>query len=184
MILARFQPGGRAYDPKNTQVSGPDYPALVGAGKSGYREHPGSGGLVAVANHVSYWDPVVKYALLSAGFTHGQGRSFQNSCSGLCGLHIRAFPVRGTTDRNAIRTALKLLKEGQVVGCSRGYQSQRRNAETPPWRSNACAQNGVPVYPLRLAGQGVLGQDQSPCGQTYSGGIIEVQLQGRSGGFK
>ena len=84
----------------------------------GTEHFPKAGGVLVCANHIADLDPPV------VGITAPRPINFMAKAelfeapilkNLLPNLHV--FPVkRGLSDRNAIRTALSLLKDGQVVG--------------------------------------------------------------------
>jgi len=79
---------------------------------------PGHGPVIVVSNHVSYWDPiVVGVALGRKVHFMAKAELFTVPVVGGVVRQMEAFPVnRGLNDRAAIKTALKYLKAGRVVG--------------------------------------------------------------------
>ncbi len=83
------------------------------------KEHiPSEGGVLLCSNHISNFDP----PLLGA-FIHRQVRYmakkelFDKKGIGKLLKGLGAFPVkRGGSDRESLRTALRILKEGDMVG--------------------------------------------------------------------
>lgn len=83
----------------------------------GVENIPSSGGAMLMSNHVSYVDPIfigaavnrnLRYMARSTLFKPGFIRWFL--------LSVNAFPVnRGTPDRGAIRQALKVLENGDLL---------------------------------------------------------------------
>ncbi|ADI02248.1 MAG TPA: 1-acyl-sn-glycerol-3-phosphate acyltransferase [Syntrophothermus lipocalidus] len=84
----------------------------------GIENVPASGPVIIAANHVSNWDPVaVGAALTRTVHFMAKEEMFENQVLAKFFTAIHAFPVkRGAPDRKAIRRALELLGEGQVVG--------------------------------------------------------------------
>lgn len=83
------------------------------------REHiPKEGPVILCANHISLWDP----PLLGSGIERmvnfmAKEELFRIPVIGFLITKFGAFPVkRGAGDRAAIRTTLKLLEEGKVLG--------------------------------------------------------------------
>ncbi|MBE3588719.1 MAG: 1-acyl-sn-glycerol-3-phosphate acyltransferase [Thermoanaerobacteraceae bacterium] len=79
---------------------------------------PRRGGVLVVSNHASYWDPVVVGCALDRQ-VHFMAKAelFHFPVLGPVIRRLDAFPVaRGGADRQAIRRALELLKQGRVVG--------------------------------------------------------------------
>jgi 1-acyl-sn-glycerol-3-phosphate acyltransferase len=92
---------------------------LFGRWKVEGREHvPKEGPLVVVSNHTSYWDPVlvgcalpreVRFMAKAELFSYPILKNILHA--------VRAFPIkRGTSDRTALRMAIKLLQENEVIG--------------------------------------------------------------------
>jgi 1-acyl-sn-glycerol-3-phosphate acyltransferase len=120
-------------------------------------EHvPAAGPVVLVANHVSYMDPVLlaipihrplRYMTLEHFFrVPGFGALIRG-----CG----AFPVRGAeADRQAVRTAIRILRAGEVlVIFPEGGRS--RDGRLLPFQAGAfriALQTDAPVVPATLAG--------------------------------
>lgn len=129
----------------------------------GVENLPAGGGLVLVANHVSYWDPVVVGCAFNRK-VHFMAKSELFTIP-LLGPVIRvlgAFPVRrDKSDRNAIRTAVKLLEEGNVVGVfPEGTRSQTGELLKPHLGAAMLAfKAGVPMLPVAVSGtRGVFGK--------------------------
>ncbi len=83
------------------------------------REHiPKEGPVILCANHISLWDP----PLLGSGIermVHFMAKEelFRIPVIGFLITKFGAFPVkRGAGDRAAIRTTLKVLEEGKILG--------------------------------------------------------------------
>jgi 1-acyl-sn-glycerol-3-phosphate acyltransferase len=153
------------------------YPVLRGLYRfraAGLERVPATGGYVLAANHLSNADP---WPLGMALFPHRYLRFMAKSelfwfplgpFIGACG----AFPVRrGERDQDAIATAVRLCREGQVVVMfpegTRRAKGLRKRREAR-WRSGAARialEAGVPLVPAgirgtdglsRLAGQRVV----------------------------
>ena len=79
---------------------------------------PASGAFILAANHVSNWDPPFLGTFIDREVCYmGKEELFGNPVmAAICrGLHV--FPVkRGAADKSAIKTALKLLREGNCFG--------------------------------------------------------------------
>ncbi|WP_050615445.1 lysophospholipid acyltransferase family protein [Bacillus testis] len=84
----------------------------------GRENFPKEGGVLLCSNHIDNLDPPVVGANVPRP-VHFMAKEELFSVPVLKKLmpHINAFPVkRGMSDREALRTALKLLKDGKVVG--------------------------------------------------------------------
>lgn len=79
---------------------------------------PLKGKIILAANHVSNWDPPFLATFLDRRvFYMAKEELFANKIFAAAITNLGAFPVkRGAADRNAIKRALALLKEGQCLG--------------------------------------------------------------------
>lgn len=124
---------------------------------------PASGGIILVANHVSYWDPVVVICAFNRK-VHFMAKAelFKIPVIGYVIRISGAFPVRrDKSDRSAIRTAVKLLEEGQVVGVfPEGTRSHTGELLKPHLGAAMLAsKTGVPMLPIAVSGtRGVFGK--------------------------
>lgn len=117
---------------------------------------PASGGAVLVANHVSYWDPVVVICAFRRK-VHFMAKSelFKIPVIGYVLRISGSFPVRrDKSDREAIRTAIRLLEEGQVVGVfPEGTRSHSGELLKPHLGAAMLAAKAkVPMIPIALTG--------------------------------
>jgi len=115
---------------------------------------PSGGGAVLVANHVSYWDPVVVGCAFNRRvYFMAKSELFEIPLLGPLISVLGAFPVRrDKSDRNAIRIAVKLLEEGNVVGIfPEGGRSRTGELMKPqPGAAMLAFKAGVPVLPVAL----------------------------------
>ncbi|NLO20865.1 MAG: 1-acyl-sn-glycerol-3-phosphate acyltransferase [Syntrophomonadaceae bacterium] len=91
---------------------------FLGLKYEGIHNLPKKGAAIIVANHVSFWDPLL-VAVASPRPVHFMAKAelYQNQILARLFTALNAFPVkRGQADRNAIRKALKLLESGQILG--------------------------------------------------------------------
>jgi len=104
---------------------------LLGRWKVKGREHiPSSGPLVVVCNHRSYWDPIlVGCALNRQVHFMAKAELFSYPLLGTVLNKVGSFPIkRGQSDRNALRTAINLLKENKIIGVfPEGTRSKTEN---------------------------------------------------------
>lgn len=118
---------------------------------------PFQGGCIIAANHMSYVDP----PLVGAGCPRpvnfmAKAELFSMPFLSWILPRIRAFPVqRGAADRKAIRRALQLLEEGEVIGVFPEGTRNRANDELLPPQGGAALlalKAGVPVVPAAVWG--------------------------------
>lgn len=124
------------------------------------KEHiPARGGIVLVANHNSNWDPFVL-----GNVTHrkvhfmAKKELFRFKPLAILLRFWGAFPVdRGGADREALETALRLLKQGKVVGIfvEGGRNRTGTGMLTPqPGAAMLALKAKVPIVPVGLIGTG------------------------------
>jgi 1-acyl-sn-glycerol-3-phosphate acyltransferase len=91
---------------------------LLGLKKEGINKVPVNGSIILAANHVSNWDPVIiGVALKRPIHFMAKFELFNNRFMGKLLTSLNAFPVkRGVADRRAIEKAIKLLRDGKVLG--------------------------------------------------------------------
>lgn len=130
---------------------------------TGVENFPREGGLVIVSNHISYWDPVaVGCAVNRQVHFMAKHELFKIPLLGpvihICG----AFPVRrDRSDRNAVRIALKLLRDGKVVGVfPEGTRSHTGELlEAHAGAAMLALKAEVPLLPVAVSGtRGVFGK--------------------------
>jgi 1-acyl-sn-glycerol-3-phosphate acyltransferase len=129
---------------------------FLGLKSEGNDKLPMSGPVIIAANHVSNWDPVV-VALVFNRPIHFMGKAqlFKYWISDKLLTKLNAFPVKkGTPDRNAIRRALKLLEEGQVLGI---FPEGARNKTGEEMKAQSgvamiALKSGSPIVPVACIG--------------------------------
>ena len=79
---------------------------------------PKNGAFILAANHVSNWDPPFLGTFIDREINYmGKEELFKNPIMAWICRNLHVFPVkRGAADKNAIKTALKLLKDGKCFG--------------------------------------------------------------------
>ncbi|MBS4176550.1 lysophospholipid acyltransferase family protein [Lederbergia citrea] len=84
----------------------------------GLEHFPKEGGVLLCANHIDNLDPpVVGFTAPRPVYFMAKAELFKNPLMRKLMINIQAFPVkRGMSDREALRTGLKYLKDGEVVG--------------------------------------------------------------------
>ena len=123
---------------------------------------PTEGGFLVVSNHTSYWDPVAVGCAINPRIHYmAKAELFRIPILRNLITAFGAFPVhREKADRQAIRTALKLLEEGKVVGIfPEGTRSHSGKLLQPNLGAAMLAVKAqVPVIPIAILGsKGFLG---------------------------
>lgn len=80
---------------------------------------PSQGPLIAAPNHCSNWDPPIVGIAVNSRLVHYMAKEelFRPRIIGAVLRYMGAFPVkRGSVDRGALRCAMKILKQGEVLG--------------------------------------------------------------------
>lgn len=123
---------------------------------------PTSGGVVIAANHRSLWDPPVLSAacIRSINFM-AKEELFSISALKWLIARLKAFPVRrGTADRTAIKYAINLLKNGEILGVfPEGTRSKTEELGKPePGIAMIVMKAGVPIIPAAIIGTNKVGK--------------------------
>lgn len=91
---------------------------ILGTRVIGLENIPEEGSFILAANHVSNWDPPFLGTFMKREVCYmGKEELFKNPImAAICrGLHV--FPVkRGSADKTAIKTAIKIIKDGKCFG--------------------------------------------------------------------
>ena len=79
---------------------------------------PASGAFILAANHVSNWDPPFLGTFIDREICYmGKEELFRNPVMAWICRNLHVFPVkRGAADKSAIKTAVKLLRDGNCFG--------------------------------------------------------------------
>lgn len=79
---------------------------------------PKQGPVIICSNHISNWDPLVVGITCPRNiYFMAKEELFTNKIIGVLLRKVHAFPIkRGMKDRNALRTALEILKGGNTLG--------------------------------------------------------------------
>ena len=79
---------------------------------------PQNGAFILAANHVSNWDPPFLGTFIEREVCYmGKEELFKNPVMAWICRHLYVFPVkRGAADKTAIKTAVKILRDGKCLG--------------------------------------------------------------------
>jgi len=144
------------------RVAGWIFPLLFGRRKRwlGVENVP-DGGFVLASNHVSSIDPfILGMPLYPQRYIRYMAKAeLFNRWLGWAMRAIGAFPVRrGEADTDAMRTALELLRRGEIIGMfpegTRAEKGLRKKFEPKPHPGTAriALAAGVPLVPAAVAG--------------------------------
>lgn len=129
---------------------------FMGLKKEGIDKFPRKGPVIVAANHVSNWDPaIVAISLPRPVHFMAKVELFNNRFLGKILTILHAFPVkRGSADRKAIRHALYVLEQGQVLGI---FPEGARKKVKPDVKVQAgvamlALKSGAPVVPVACIG--------------------------------
>lgn len=120
----------------------------------GLENIPKDGAFILAANHVSNWDPPFLGTFMEREVCYmGKEELFKNPImAAICrGLHV--FPVkRGAADKTAIKTAVKILKDGKCLGIfPEGTRSKTgKLGKAEPGVSLIAAMTKAPIIPAAI----------------------------------
>jgi 1-acyl-sn-glycerol-3-phosphate acyltransferase len=133
----------------------PSTAALFAARATGEERVPATGGFIVAANHRSFLDP----PMLGAWFPRiihymAKKELFSIPVLGWLIKRVHAFPVdRDRADLGAIKSALRIIKEGGVVGIfPEGTRNLDGEAKARGGAVLIAATAGCPVIPVALVG--------------------------------
>lgn len=117
---------------------------------------PTSGGVVIASNHISLWDPPIVGAGLNRPVNFmAKEELFATGPLRWIITIMKAFPVkRGAADRGAIRHAINLLKNGEILGLfPEGTRSKTGELGKPEAGIGMIVlKAGVPIVPAAIIG--------------------------------
>jgi len=123
---------------------------------TGLENLPVQGGYILASNHLSLWDPpLIATPVLPHIHYMAKQELFAIPVFSAIIRELGVFPVkRATADRNAIRTAVKLLQKGAVVGIfPEGTRSKTGQLQPPEAGLELIASLArVPVIPVAIIG--------------------------------
>lgn len=127
---------------------------ILGTKVIGVENIPKDGAFILAANHVSNWDPPFLGTFMEREVCYmGKEELFKNPImAAICrGLHV--FPVkRGAADKTAIKTAVKILKDGKCFGIfPEGTRSKTgKLGKAEPGVSLIAAMTKAPIIPAAI----------------------------------
>ena len=115
---------------------------------------PKDGAFILAANHVSNWDPPFLGTFMSREVCYmGKEELFSNPVMAWVCRNLHVFPVkRGAADKSAIKTAIKLLKDGKCFGIfPEGTRSKTgKLGKAEPGVSLIAAMTKAPIIPAAI----------------------------------
>lgn len=135
----------------------PIYALLFPVKIDGLQNIPDEGGCILCANHLSARDPIILGIHVRNRYIHYMAKIDLFKCKLVAAVLnlAMAFPVdRGHSDLNAIRTSLKLLADGHVLGIFPQGTRSKGNVRTPmlSGTSMIALRSGKPVIPVFIDG--------------------------------
>ena len=120
----------------------------------GVENIPKDGAFILAANHVSNWDPPFLGTFMSREVCYmGKEELFSNPVMAWVCRNLHVFPVkRGAADKSAIKTAIKLLKDGKCFGIfPEGTRSKTgKLGKAEPGVSLIAAMTKAPIIPAAI----------------------------------
>lgn len=150
----------------------------------GIDNFPQKGPVLVIANHISYWDPVVVgIALNREVHFMGKGELFAYPVLGFLLKKLRAFPLhRERTDIASLKRALALLDEGKVVCIFPEGTRSKTETLLPalPGAAFLARKAGVSVCPVALRRKRRLfGNRLFPCYHVQVGAAFVIEKAGK-----
>lgn len=117
---------------------------------------PDTGGVILCPNHIHWMDPIL-VAVYIKRKVHFMAKAelFKNKFFAMILKDIGAFPVkRGTGDISAIKTSLKVIKNGEVLGIFPEGTRSRSGKLLPaePGVALISIKTHAPIIPIRITG--------------------------------
>lgn len=132
------------------------YGAILRTRVIGADNIPASGAFILAANHVSNWDPPFLGTFIDREVCYmGKEELFSNPLMAWVCRSLHVFPVRrGAADKSAIKTAVKILREGKCFGIfpegTRSKTGKLGRAEAGV--SLIAAMTKAPIIPAAIVG--------------------------------
>lgn len=129
---------------------------FLGLKSEGIHKLPEKGPVILAANHLSNWDPIV-VAVAAKRPIHYMGKAqlFENIMLAWLMKRLNVFPVkRGVVDKTAIKSALTVLEEHEVLGI---FPEGMRNQTGEELKAQSgvallALKSGAPVVPVACIG--------------------------------
>ncbi len=122
----------------------------------GKENFPSDGAVILAGNHVGFWDPIVVAAFVERQIHYmAKEELFEHILLAKLLYKLNAFPVkRGSADRKAMKTALKILEEEKVLGIfPEGTRSKTGELSKPQHGIAMLVLKGkAPVVPVAFIG--------------------------------
>ncbi len=128
------------------------WPKIIGKDKLRIK-----GEAIIVSNHISNWDPVfIGIAFPRPVYWMGKSELFKNRIVSIILKALKSFPVkRGEGDLAAIRSAFRVLREGNLLGIfPEGTRIKTGElSRFEPGTSLIALKNDAPVLPICISGR-------------------------------
>jgi len=124
---------------------------------TGQENIPQDGPFIIVANHSSLLDPVILGVSIKSKITFvAAAYLFKISGLGYLLRKANSIPVQGENDISSLKRALKILREGGVLGIfpEGGIDRQKDNLPVRAGAAYLAIKIGVPIVPIRIKGAG------------------------------
>lgn len=122
----------------------------------GEENFPSDGAVILAGNHMGFWDPVVVAAFIDRQIHYmAKEELFEHVLLAKFFRQLNAFPVkRGSPDRKAMKTALRILEEEKVLGIfPEGTRSKTGELSKPQHGIAMLVLKGkAPVVPVAFIG--------------------------------
>ncbi|MDI6619380.1 MAG: lysophospholipid acyltransferase family protein [Clostridiales bacterium] len=122
----------------------------------GLENIPERGGIIICPNHIHWLDPILVGVYTKRKIHYmAKAEAFKNKLFAFVLRNIYAFPVkRGTPDISAIKTSLKIVKNGKCLGIfPEGHRSENGKLQkAEPGVALISLKSKTPVIPVKITG--------------------------------
>ena len=154
----------------------------------GVERVPPEGGVVVVANHLSAIDPALVGAMSPRPLVFmAKAELLEIPIAGELIQFAGAFPVRrGESDRDAVRRARALVREGRALGMFVEGTRQRLGhpGEVRPGALMIALQEGAPIVPCGVESFGWTARNRRPCAVVWGETLDVTGLPRSSRGYR